>query len=50
MARFVYPQHRTTKPARSAAIPFWGPVQFIIYTAGLFGSVALLLIALLMHI
>jgi hypothetical protein len=35
---------------RQGAITFRGPVDLFIFMAGLFGSVALLLIALLMHI
>jgi hypothetical protein len=36
--------------ARQGAVALWAPIDLFIFTAGLFGSVALLLIALLMHI
>ncbi len=49
MARFVYPQHRATKVA-SSRDPLLGTCPIHHLHAGLFGSVALLLIALLMHI
>jgi hypothetical protein len=44
-----YSEYNATK-TRQGAIALRGPVDLAIFMAGLFGSVALLLIALLMHI
>jgi hypothetical protein len=44
-----YPRYSPAK-IRQGATTFRGPVDLFIFMAGLFGSVALLLIALLMHI
>jgi hypothetical protein len=44
-----YLQYSAVK-ARQGAIAFRGPIDLFIFMAGLFGSVALLLIALVMHI
>jgi hypothetical protein len=44
-----YSQYDATK-ARQGAIALRGPIDLVIFMAGLFGSVGLLLIALLMHI
>ncbi|HUO02230.1 MAG TPA: hypothetical protein VMU31_05595 [Rhizomicrobium sp.] len=43
------PAYRAAK-VRQGAIILNGPVELAIFMAGLFGSVALLLIALLLHI
>jgi hypothetical protein len=42
-------QYSTAKARQGAAV-FRGPIDLFIFMAGLFGSVALLLIALVMHI
>jgi hypothetical protein len=42
-------QYGATK-ARQGAVALRGPIDLFIFMAGLFGSVGLLLIALLMHI
>ena len=42
-------KYETTR-LRQGAIVFNGPLELAIFMAGLFGSVALLLIALLLHI
>jgi hypothetical protein len=44
-----HPDYSATK-VRQGAIVFKGPLDLAIFMAGLFGSVALLLIALLLHI
>jgi hypothetical protein len=44
-----YSQYSAAKTRRGAAV-VRGPIDLFIFMAGLFGSVALLLIALLMHI
>jgi hypothetical protein len=44
-----YPQYSTAK-IRQGATTFRGPIDLFIFMAGLFGSVALLLIAVVMHI
>jgi hypothetical protein len=44
-----YPQYSAAKIRRSA-VAFRGPIDLFIFMAGLFGSVALLLIAIVMHI
>lgn len=43
------PDYRAAR-ARQGAIALKGPLQLAVFTAGLFGSVALLLIALLLHL
>ena len=47
MAR--HPEYNATK-VRQGAIVFNGPLELAIFMAGLFGSMALLLIALLLHV
>ena len=47
MAKYL--QYSAAKARQGAAV-FRGPVDLFIFIAGLFGSVALLLIALVMHI
>jgi hypothetical protein len=49
MARTRRPEYSATR-VRQGAIVFNGPVELAIFMAGLFGSVTLLLIALLLHI
>jgi hypothetical protein len=44
-----YSQYSAAKIRRGAVV-FRGPIDLFIFIAGLFGSVALLLIALVMHI
>jgi hypothetical protein len=44
-----YSQYNAAK-TRRGAVAIRGPIDLFIFMAGLFGSVALLLIALLMHI
>ncbi|HEX4117473.1 MAG TPA: hypothetical protein VHX99_01620 [Rhizomicrobium sp.] len=44
-----YSRHSGSK-VRQGAVALRGPIDLFIFMAGLFGSVALLLIALLMHI
>jgi hypothetical protein len=44
-----YPQYSTAK-VRQGVTVLRGPIDLFIFMAGLFGSVALLLVALLMHI
>ena len=48
MAKTRRPEYSATK-VRQGAIVLNGPVELAIFMAGLFGSVALLLIALLLH-
>ncbi|HWF63965.1 MAG TPA: hypothetical protein VN685_05070 [Rhizomicrobium sp.] len=49
MARTRHPDYSATK-VRQGAIILNGPIELAIFMAGLFGSVALLLIALLLHL
>ena len=49
MARTRYPKYSATK-VRQGAIVLNGPVELAIFMASLFGSMTLLLIALLLHV
>jgi hypothetical protein len=49
MAKTRHPGRSTTK-VRQGVIALKGPWQLAVFTASLFGSVALLLIALLLHL